>query len=145
MIKLKYDTGDDGKRLFLETYGCQMNVADSEVVATVMKMAGYDTTDSLDEADAILINTCSVRDNAEQKIFARLNQLNALRRRRERRLIIGIIGCMAERMKDVLINEHGVDLVAGPDAYLARRPSMCSCPPPRPTATLSPRAWAEVA
>ncbi len=118
MIKLKYDTGDDGKRLFLETYGCQMNVADSEVVATVMKMAGYDTTDSLDEADAILINTCSVRDNAEQKIFARLNQLNALRRRRERRLIIGIIGCMAERMKDVLISEHDVDVVAGPDSYL---------------------------
>lgn len=110
--------GEFSKKLYLETYGCQMNVADSEVVAAVMKMAGYDTTSDLDQADAILINTCSVRDNAEQRIFARLNQLNALRRQRRRRLIVGIIGCMAERMKDVLINEHHVDLVAGPDVYL---------------------------
>ena len=106
------------KKLYIETYGCQMNVADSEVVASVMKMAGYDTTDNLDEADAIFINTCSVRDNAEQKIFSRLNQLNALRHHRQRRLIIGVIGCMAERIKDVLINEHDVDVVAGPDSYL---------------------------
>ncbi len=118
-MKLIYDgQGDTTKRLLLETYGCQMNVADSEVVATVMKMAGYETCEDIDEADAIFINTCSVRDNAEQKIFSRLNQLNALRHKRQRRLIIGIIGCMAERMKEVLINEHGVDLVAGPDAYL---------------------------
>ena len=118
-MKLIYDgQGDATKRLLLETYGCQMNVADSEVVATVMKMAGYETCENIDEADAIFINTCSVRDNAEQRIFSRLNQLNALRHKRSRRLIIGIIGCMAERMKEVLINEHGVDLVAGPDAYL---------------------------
>ena len=118
-MKLKYDAqGDAPKRLMLETYGCQMNVADSEVVATVMKMAGYETCETIDEADAIFINTCSVRDNAEQRIFSRLNQLNALRHKRQRRLIIGIIGCMAERMQEVLINEHGVDLVAGPDAYL---------------------------
>ena len=118
-LNLKYDgTEEFSKKLFLETYGCQMNVADSEVVATVMKMAGYGTTDDLDRADAIFINTCSVRDNAEQRIFARLNALNALSRRRQRRLIIGIIGCMAERMKEVLINEHGVDIVAGPDSYL---------------------------
>ena len=118
-MKLKYDAqGDAPKRLLLETYGCQMNVADSEVVATVMKMAGYETCEDIDEADAIFINTCSVRDNAEQNIFSRLNQLNALRHKRQRRLIIGIIGCMAERMKEVLINEHSVDLVAGPDAYL---------------------------
>ena len=118
-MNLKYDgQGDVPKRLMLETYGCQMNVADSEVVATVMKMAGYETCESIDEADAIFINTCSVRDNAEQRIFSRLNQLNAYRLKRQRRLIIGIIGCMAERMKEVLINEHGVDLVAGPDAYL---------------------------
>ena len=110
--------GEFSKKLFLETYGCQMNVADSEVVASVMQMAGYGTTDDLDNADAIFINTCSVRDNAEQRIFARLNTLNALRRKRQRRLIIGIIGCMAERMKDELINNHGVDLVAGPDSYL---------------------------
>ncbi len=118
-LNLKYDGGEEfSKKLFLETYGCQMNVADSEVVASVMQMAGYGTTDDLDAADAIFINTCSVRDNAEQRIFARLNTLNALRRKRQRRLIIGIIGCMAERMKEVLINEHGVDLVAGPDSYL---------------------------
>ena len=118
-LNLKYEGGGEfPKRLFLETYGCQMNVADSEVVASVMQMAGYGTTDDLDRADAIFINTCSVRDNAEQRIFARLNTLNALRRKRQRRLIIGIIGCMAERMKDELISNHGVDLVAGPDSYL---------------------------
>ena len=106
------------KKLFIETYGCQMNVADSEVVATVMQQAGYEVTDTLDDADAIFINTCSVRDNAEQKIFTRLAQLAALRRHRDRRLLVGILGCMAERVKDTLLNEHGVDLVAGPDAYL---------------------------
>ena len=106
------------KKLFIETYGCQMNVADSEVVATVMQQAGYEVTDTLDDADAIFINTCSVRDNAEQKIFTRLAQLTSLRRRRDRRLLVGILGCMAERVKDTLLNEHGVDLVAGPDAYL---------------------------
>ena len=118
-MTLMYDgQGEVPKRLMLETYGCQMNVADSEVVATVMKMAGYETCESIDEADAILINTCSVRDNAEQRIFSRLNQLNALRHKRQRRLIVGIIGCMAERMKEVLISDYDVDLVAGPDAYL---------------------------
>ena len=118
-MKLSYDNqGEFSKKLFIETYGCQMNVADSEVVASVMKMAGYDTTDTLDAADAIFINTCSIRDNAEQKIFSRLNQLNALRRNRKRRLIVGIIGCMAERLKEVLINEYDVDIVAGLDSYL---------------------------
>ena len=118
-MKLSYDNqGEFSKKLFIETYGCQMNVADSEVVASVMKMAAYDTTDTLDAADAIFINTCSIRDNAEQKIFSRLNQLNALRRNRKRRLIVGIIGCMAERLKEVLINEYDVDIVAGPDSYL---------------------------
>ena len=118
-MKLSYDNqGEFSKKLFIETYGCQMNVADSEVVASVMKMAGYGTTDTLDAADAIFINTCSIRDNAEQKIFSRLNQLNALRRNRKRRLIVGIIGCMAERLKEVLINEYDVDIVAGPDSYL---------------------------
>ena len=106
------------KKLFIETYGCQMNVADSEVVASIMQTIGYELCENIDDADAVFMNTCSVRDNAEQKIFSRLNQLNAYRLKRQRRLIIGIIGCMAERMKDVLINEHGVDLVAGPDAYL---------------------------
>ena len=118
-LNLSYEKqGEFSKKLFLETYGCQMNVADSEVVASVMKMAGYDTTETLDDADAIFINTCSIRDNAEQKIYARLNQLNALRRGRKRRLIVGIIGCMAERLKDVLIKDYNVDVVAGPDSYL---------------------------
>lgn len=117
-IKLTYKPGEFSKKLFLETYGCQMNVADSEVVASVMKMAGYGVTEDLNEADAIFINTCSVRDNAEQKIYTRLNQINAMRRKRSNRLIVGIIGCMAERIKDVLIKDYDVDVVAGPDSYL---------------------------
>lgn len=108
---------DKAKLLYIETYGCQMNVADSEVIASVMKMAGYEPCKSLDEADAILLNTCSIRDNAEQKILHRLDALNALRKK-GRKLIIGVVGCMAERVKDDLIENHGVDLVAGPDAYL---------------------------
>lgn len=106
------------KKLYIETYGCQMNVADSEVVASVMKMADYETCESLDEADAIFLNTCSVRDNAEQKIIHRLEALNALKRK-GRKLIIGVLGCMAERVKEGLLNDHGADLVAGPDAYLS--------------------------
>lgn len=105
------------KRLFIETYGCQMNVADSEVVASVMKMAGYDLCESADDADAIFLNTCSVRENAENKIYHRLEALNA-ERRKGRKLIIGVLGCMAERVKDDLLENHGADLVAGPDAYL---------------------------
>ena len=105
-----------------------MNVADSEVVASVMQMAGYETTDSIDEADAVFLNTCSVRDNAEQKILHRLEALSALRKSRRssslsgesgRGLIIGVLGCMAERVKDDLLNKYGADLVAGPDAYLS--------------------------
>lgn len=105
------------KKLFIETYGCQMNVADSEVVASVMKMAGYDLCTSADEADAIFLNTCSVRENAENKIYHRLEALNS-ERRKGRRFIIGVLGCMAERVKEELLEKHGVDLVAGPDAYL---------------------------
>ena len=108
-----------------------MNVADSEVVASIMQMAGYETCDSADEADAIFLNTCSVRENAENKIFNRLEALHALRKHREERmakegktdtcpaLIIGVLGCMAERVQQELINKHHVDLVAGPDAYLS--------------------------
>ncbi len=107
------------KRLYIETYGCQMNVADSEVVASVMEMAGYSITNEIEDADAILLNTCSIRDNAEQKIVSRLTYLASLRRkRRGHRLIVGVIGCMAERVRDTLINDHEVDLVAGPDSYL---------------------------
>ncbi|MBQ8097608.1 MAG: tRNA (N6-isopentenyl adenosine(37)-C2)-methylthiotransferase MiaB [Prevotella sp.] len=116
------------KKLYIETYGCQMNVADSEVVASVMQMAGYETCESVDEADAVFLNTCSVRDNAEQKIYRRLEALQALRRNRDSAspasggrasLIIGVLGCMAERVKDELLNRYGADLVAGPDAYLS--------------------------
>ncbi len=105
------------KKLYIETYGCQMNVADSEVVASVMQMAGYETTEQLDEADAVFLNTCSVRDNAEQKIFHRLDALDALRRKRK--LVIGVLGCMAERVKEDLLENHHCDLVAGPDSYLS--------------------------
>ena len=105
------------KKLFIETYGCQMNVADSEVIASVMKMADYETCQSIDEADAVLLNTCSVRDNAEQKIFNRLETLHAMQKKGHK-MIIGVVGCMAERVKDDLIENHHVNLVAGPDSYL---------------------------
>ena len=111
------------KKLYIETYGCQMNVADSEVVASVMQMAGYETTEVLDEADAVFLNTCSVRDNAEQKIYHRLEALDALRRQRQKTcqqgLIVGVLGCMAERVKDDLLQNHHCDLVAGPDSYMS--------------------------
>lgn len=114
------------KKLYIETYGCQMNVADSEVVASVMQMAGYETTEHLEEADAVFLNTCSVRDNAEQKIYHRLEALDAERRKRKKEmqgaggnpLIIGVLGCMAERAQQDLLDNHFCDLVAGPDAYL---------------------------
>ena len=107
------------KKLYIETYGCQMNVADSEVVASIMETIGYEQTADASEADAVLLNTCSIRDNAEQKIHARLAELNARRRARDgKRFAIGVIGCMAERAKTDLIDNCGVDLVAGPDAYL---------------------------
>ncbi len=115
------ESTEPNRLLYIETYGCQMNVADSEVVASIMGVAGYDITDSIERADAVLLNTCSIRDNAEQKIISRLEYLASLRRKRGKksRLIIGVIGCMAERVRDSLINDHGVDLVAGPDAYLS--------------------------
>lgn len=105
------------KKLFIETYGCQMNVADSEVIASIMQMAGYGPCESLDEADAVFMNTCSIRDNAEQKILNRLEFFHSLRKKRKH-LIVGVLGCMAERVKNDLIENHHVDLVAGPDAYL---------------------------
>jgi tRNA-2-methylthio-N6-dimethylallyladenosine synthase len=107
------------KKLLIETYGCQMNVADSEVVASVMGMAGYEVTESQDEADAVFLNTCSVRDNAEQKILSRLDFYHSLQKKQGRRIIVGVLGCMAERVKEQLIEEHHADLVAGPDAYLS--------------------------
>ena len=114
----KSATAGEGKKLFIETYGCQMNVADSEVVASVMQMAGYSPAETLEEADAVFLNTCSIRDNAEQKILNRLEFFHAMKKKR-RRLIVGVLGCMAERVKEELITAHHVDLVAGPDAYLS--------------------------
>ena len=106
------------KKLFIETYGCQMNVADSEVVAAVMQMAGYEVCERIDDADAVFLNTCSVRDNAEQKIYGRLDTLNA-ERRKGHKMIIGVLGCMAERVREDLLQNHHADLVAGPDAYMS--------------------------
>ena len=106
------------KKLYIETYGCQMNVADSEVVASIMKMAGYDVTEAEADADAIFLNTCSIRENAENKIYHRLETLHA-EQKKGRKLIVGVLGCMAERMKDDLINNYHANLVCGPDAYLS--------------------------
>ena len=106
------------KKARIETYGCQMNVADSETVAAILEMAGYTITENDSDANAVIINTCSIRENAEQKIYTRLAYWKSLRRKTGRRIIIGVIGCMAERLKDELIEHHGVDLVVGPDAYL---------------------------
>ena len=111
----KFELSD--KKLYIETYGCQMNVADSEVVASVMEMDGYQLTENEKEADAIFINTCSVRDNAEQRVYNRLDNIRALKKKKKN-LVIGVIGCMAERVKDDLIDNHGVNVVAGPDSYL---------------------------
>lgn len=114
------------KKLYIETYGCQMNVADSEVVASIMKMAGYESCDNEDDADAIFLNTCSVRENAENKIYHRLDTLEA-ERRKGRNLILGVLGCMAERVKDDLIQNHYANLVCGPDSYLNLPDMIAQC------------------
>ena len=116
-VDLKSATQSDERKLFIETYGCQMNVADSEVVASIMKMDGYSMTENIEEADAIFVNTCSVRDNAEQKIYGRLQYFQSLKRKKKS-LIVGVLGCMAERVKEDLIHVHHADLVVGPDSYL---------------------------
>lgn len=107
------------KKVRIETYGCQMNVADSEVIATVLRLAGYEPTERDEEADLVVLNTCSIRDNAEQKIFSRLRYWNSLRKKRPEGVLIGVCGCMAERVKEELMEKNGVDFVAGPDAYLS--------------------------
>ena len=114
---LKSATENVERKLFIETYGCQMNVADSEVVASIMEMDGYAVTNQIEDADAIFVNTCSVRDNAEQKVLGRLQYFQSLKRKKKSP-IIGVLGCMAERVREELINEHGVDLVVGPDSYM---------------------------
>ncbi|MDE6871342.1 MAG: tRNA (N6-isopentenyl adenosine(37)-C2)-methylthiotransferase MiaB [Bacteroidales bacterium] len=103
-------------KVYIETYGCQMNVNDSEVILRIMQDAGYALTENMDEAKVILANTCSIRDNAEQRIWGRIEQFRLQKRRRDG-VIIGIVGCMAERLKDKLLESHTVDLVAGPDSY----------------------------
>ena len=115
------------KKLYIETYGCQMNVADSEVVASVMQMAGYESCDSADEADAVFLNTCSVRENAENKIYHRLETLHRENEKRGARRILGVIGCMAERVKDDLIKNHHTQLVAGPDSYMQLPDLIAQC------------------
>ena len=116
-VDFKSTTEMDDKKLFIETYGCQMNVADSEVIASVMQMAGYTMSETLEEADAVFMNTCSIRDNAEQRIFNRLDYFYSLKKKKKN-FIVGVLGCMAERVKEDLIEKHHVDLVVGPDAYL---------------------------
>lgn len=106
------------RSLYIETYGCQMNVADSEVVASIMQMDGFYLSEHAETADAVLINTCSVRDNAEQRVLSRIEYYNSIRRKHKRKMILGILGCMAERVREELIDKHGVDLVVGPDSYL---------------------------
>ena len=114
------------KKLFIETYGCQMNVADSEVVASVMQMAGYELCENEADADAIFMNTCSVRENAENKIYNRLETLHA-EQRKGRKVILGVLGCMAERVKDDLIENHHANLVCGPDSYLNLPDMIAQC------------------
>ena len=107
----------NGKKLYVESYGCQMNFSDSEIVASIMGKAGYETTKNADEADVVLINTCSIRDNAEQRVRNRLKQFQKIKKDNPEK-VIGILGCMAERLKSELLEEEKlVDLVAGPDAY----------------------------
>ena len=107
----------EGRKLFIETYGCQMNAGDSEIVVSIMQENGYRYTENIDQADIILINTCSIRDNAEQRIWGRLSAMRQIKKRKPN-LIVGIIGCMAERLKEQLIDpQTGVDIVAGPDSY----------------------------
>ena len=114
------------KKLFIETYGCQMNVADSEVVASVMQMAGYEICEKEEEADAIFLNTCSIRENAENKIYHRLDTLHA-EQKKGRKVILGVLGCMAERVKDDLIQNHYANLVCGPDSYLNLPDMIAQC------------------
>ena len=114
------------KKLYIETYGCQMNVADSEVVASVMKMAGYELADNEAEADAIFLNTCSIRENAENKIYQRLDQLFADKKKKGAKTVLGVLGCMAERVRDDLVKNHHANIVCGPDAYLILPEMMAS-------------------
>ena len=109
-VDFKSTTEAENKKLFIETYGCQMNVADSEVIASIMKMAGYDVCDKLDDADAVFMNTCSIRENAEQKIYNRLEFFHSMNKKGHK-IIVGVLGCMAEHVKEDLIENHHVDQI----------------------------------
>ena len=102
-------------KIYIETYGCQMNVNDCEVILSILQDEGYALTENIDEANVILANTCSIRDNAEQRIWGRIDQFR-LQKRKRQGVVIGIVGCMAERLKDKLLEGHEVDIVAGPDS-----------------------------
>ena len=121
----------DGKKLYIETYGCQMNASDTEVIFSILGKAGYVRTENISEADVILANTCSVRDNAEQRIMGRIEQFR-LQKKKRKGVIIGIVGCMAERLKDRLLDGHELDLVAGPDSYRSLPGLLESIAPDRP-------------
>lgn len=125
-INIFTSTNNTMKKLYIETYGCQMNVADSEVVASVMKMAGYEPADNEAEADAIFLNTCSIRENAENKIYQRLDQLFADKKKKGAKTVLGVLGCMAERVRDDLVKNHHANIVCGPDAYLSLPEMMAS-------------------
>ena len=114
MNNLKPIVDQERPKVYIETYGCQMNVNDSEVILSILQKNGYALTENMDRADVILANTCSIRDNAEQRIWGRIEQFR-LQKKRNPQVVIGIVGCMAERLKDKLLEK--VDLVAGPDAY----------------------------
>lgn len=107
---------DSRPKVYIETYGCQMNVNDSEVILSILQDAGYALTENIGEASLILANTCSIRDNAEQRVWGRIEQFRIQKQRRPD-VLIGIVGCMAERLKDKLLDSHVVDIVAGPDSY----------------------------
>ncbi|BAG83753.1 tRNA (N6-isopentenyl adenosine(37)-C2)-methylthiotransferase MiaB [Candidatus Azobacteroides pseudotrichonymphae] len=117
MFEEKLSTDNNIRRIFIETYGCQMNIADSEIVIAIVQMDGFEYTENILEADVVLINTCSVRENAEKKIFSRLQYFQSLKKKRNQ-LIIGVLGCMAKRIRETLIQQYHVDLVVGPDSYM---------------------------
>ena len=104
-----------GRQLYVETYGCQMNVSDSEILVSIMQDEGYRYTENIAEADVILVNTCSIRDNAEQRIWGRLNEFRRYKKARKN-LVVGLVGCMAERLSEELLNDGFVDILAGPEA-----------------------------
>lgn len=119
------------KKVYIETYGCQMNVNDTEVIFSILKKAGYDRTENMDDADVIMANTCSIRDNAEQRIWGRIDQFYGQKKLREG-VVSGIVGCMAERLKDKLLDSGRVDFVAGPDSYRSLPMLLSRIAPGRP-------------